>query len=231
VHRYALRCVRGTDLGETAVTAKIRRATPDDADFIAWTILTAQRGHRPRGWFDIALDWPEPLCRAFVRRIALAQQRSWWHTSHFLIAEADGGPAAALCALPARGCGKDARTAIGEVANAAELDATEMEAIWRRAAYSRTCWATGDEDNWLIEHVAAKPSHRGHGLVQALLDQALAAGKAAGYRRACIVFYIGNEAAERCYARAGFSFAGEKRDPEFEALTGAPGFRRFERAI
>ena len=209
----------------------IRRATPDDADFIAWTILTAQRGHRPRGWFDIAFDWPEPLCRAFVRRIALAQSRSWWHTSHFLIAEADGRPAAALCALRAGGSGKDARTAITEVANAAELDAAEMQAIWRRGAYSRTCWTAGADDNWLIEHVAAEPSHRGRGMVQALLDRALADGRAAGYTRAAIVFYIGNEAAERCYARAGFTFAEEKRDPEFEALTGAPGFRRFERAI
>jgi ribosomal protein S18 acetylase RimI-like enzyme len=209
----------------------IRRATLDDADFIAWTILAAQRGHRPRGWFDIALDWPEPLCRAFVRRIALAQSRSWWHTSHFLIAEADGRPAAALCALPVSGSGKDAQAAITEVANAAELDATELEAMWQRGAYARTCWTTGDDDNWLIEHVAALPSQRGRGLVQALLDHALAAGKAAGYRRACIVFYIGNEAAERRYAKAGFAFAEEKRDPQFEALTGAPGFRRFERAI
>ena len=57
------------------------------------------------------------------------------------------------------------------------------------------------------------------------------AGKTAGYRRACIVFYIGNDAAERCYTKAGFTFAEEKRDPEFEALTGAPGFRRFERDL
>jgi translation initiation factor 4G len=213
------------------VTSKIRRATPDDADFIAWTILAAQRGHRPRGWFDIALDWPEQLSRAFVRRIALAQSRSWWHTSHFLIAEADGRPAAALCALPVGGSGKDARTAITEVANAAELDATEMQAIWQRGAYSRACWTAGDDDNWLIEHVAAEPAHRGRGLVQALLDHALADGRAAGYTRAAIVFYIGNDPAERCYAEAGFTFAEEKRDPEFEALTGAPGFRRFERAI
>jgi GNAT superfamily N-acetyltransferase len=213
------------------VTPTIRRATPDDSDFIAWTILTAQRGHRPRGWFDIALDWPEPLCRAFVRRIALAQSRSWWHFSHFLIAEADGRPAAALCALPASGSGKDARTAITEVANAAELDATEMQAIRRRGAYVAKCWIPGDDTNWLIEHVAANPSHRGRGLMQALLEHAVAAGKAAGYRRACIVFYIGNDAAERCFARAGFAFAEDKRDPEFEALTGAPGFRRFERAI
>jgi ribosomal protein S18 acetylase RimI-like enzyme len=213
------------------VTSTIRRATPDDADFIAWTILTAQRGHLPRGWFDIALDWPEPLCRAFVRRIALAQSRSWWHTSHFLIAEVDGRPAAALCALRAGGSSKDARSAIVEVVNAAELDAAEQSAIWRRGAYSGTCWTAGDDDNWLIEHVAAESSHRGRGLVQALLEHALTAGKEAGYKRASIVFYIGNEAAERCYAKAGFVFAEEMRDPEFESLTGAPGFRRFERAI
>ena len=42
---------------------------------------------------------------------------------------------------------------------------------------------------------------------------------------------FGNEAAERCYAKAGFAFAEEKRDPAFEALTGSPGFRRFTRAI
>lgn len=60
---------------------------------------------------------------------------------------------------------------------------------------------------------------------------ALAAGRAAGFARASISFLIGNAAAERCYAKAGFSFAEEKRDPAFEALTGAPGFRRFVRAI
>ncbi len=214
-----------------AAVTTIRRADPEDADFIAWTILAAQRGHRPRGWFDIALDWPEPLCRAFVRRIALAQTRSWWHISHFLIAEADGMPAAALCALRAGGSSKDARSAIVEVANAVELDAAEQSAIWQRGAYAGKCWTPGDDDNWLIEHVAAKPSHRGGELAQALLEHARAAGKAAGYRRACIVSYIGNDAAERCYAKAGFTFAEEKRHPEFEALTGAPGFRRFERAL
>jgi ribosomal protein S18 acetylase RimI-like enzyme len=213
------------------VTPTIRRADPRDADFIAWTILAAQRGHLPRGWFDIALDWPEPLCRAFVRRIALAQSRSWWHTSHFLIAEVDGIPAATLCALRAGGAIKDARSAIAEVANAADLSAAEQSAIGQRGAYSGSCWMTGDDNNWLIEHVAALPSHRGRGLVQALLEHALAAGKDLGYTRASIEFYIGNDAAERCYAKAGFAFAEEKRHPEFEALTGAPGFRRFERAL
>src|SRR3981081_3532464 len=95
----------------------IRPARPQDADFIAWTILSAQRGHLPRGWFDIALNWPEPQCLAFVRRIAAARAPSGWHTALFMISEVQGKPAAALCALPTGGTLAAARLAIEEVAN------------------------------------------------------------------------------------------------------------------
>jgi hypothetical protein len=83
----------------------------------------------------------------------------------------------------------------------------------------------------MVEHVASLPAYRGRGLVQSLIGRMLLSGKAAGFARATITFLIGNAPAERCYARAGFAFAEEKRDPAFEAITGAPGFRRFERAI
>jgi GNAT superfamily N-acetyltransferase len=209
----------------------IRRALPENADFIAWTILAAQRGHLSRGWFDIALNRDEAGCLAFVRRIALAHTQSWWHVSQFWIAEADGMPAAALCAVPAAGAGASARAVLEEVAGDIGLDGSELSAIFLRGAYTRSCWIQGGDGDWLIEHVASRPSHRGRGLMQALIDHALAAGTAAGYARASISFYIGNEAAERCYAKAGFVFAEEKRDRAFEALTGAAGFRRFERAI
>ncbi len=81
----------------------IRPARREDAEFIARNILPSQRGPRPRGWFDIALGWPEPQCVDFVERIATAKQKSWWHVSNFIIAEAEGEPAASLCALPAAG--------------------------------------------------------------------------------------------------------------------------------
>jgi ribosomal protein S18 acetylase RimI-like enzyme len=206
----------------------IRPARIEDAGFIARNILAAQRGHLTRGWFDIALDLPEPECLAFIARAAVAQSRSWWHISHFRIAEVDGVPAAALCAMPAAGTRVAARSAIEEVADKTGLDASE---IFRRGAYAANCWVQGGDGDWLVEHVAALPAHRGRGLVQALLDRALKAGKAAGFERASISFLIGNEPAERCYAKAGFVFAEEKRDGAFEALIGSPGFRRFQRAI
>jgi ribosomal protein S18 acetylase RimI-like enzyme len=207
----------------------IRRARIDDARFIARTILSAQRGHVSRGWFDIALDWPEPRCLAFVERLATAQSQSWWHVSQFILAEVEGEPAAGLCAMPATGTVSAGRSAITEVAERSGLNATETAAIFRRGAYAASCWVQGGEADWLIEHVASLPMYRGRGLVQALIDHALLTGKSAGFARASISFLIGNEAAQRCYAKAGFTFVEEKRDFEFEAITNAAGFRRFER--
>jgi ribosomal protein S18 acetylase RimI-like enzyme len=213
-----------------AASVTIRPAHAEDAGLVARTILAAQRGHRPKGWFDIALDRPEPECLAFVERIAVAQRRSWWHVANFIIAEIDGEPAAALCAMPAAGSGLAARAAIEEVA-VDSRNATDAAAISRRGAYARDCWVQFGDGDWLIEHVACSPAYRGRGLVQALIVEALRAGRAAGHGQASIPFLIGNEAAERCYAKAGFTLAEEKRDAAFEALIGAPGFRRFARAI
>jgi len=209
----------------------IRPGRTEDSSFIARNILSSQRGPLPRGWFDIALDWPEPKVAAFVERIATARRISWWHVSQFVVAEVDGHPAAALCAMPAAGTGPAARSAIEEVAVDTGLSAAELAAIFRRGAYTANCWVQGGDGDWLIEHVATLPEYRGRGLVSALIDHALAAGKAAGFGQASISFLIGNAPAERCYAKAGFAFAEEKRDPAFEALIGAPGFRRFARAI
>jgi ribosomal protein S18 acetylase RimI-like enzyme len=211
--------------------AAIRPACAGDAGFIARNILASQRGPLPRGWFDIALGWDEPQCVAFVERVATARVRSWWHVSHFIIAEIEGTPAASLCSLPAAGTDDAAAAALKEAAAASGLDRSELKAIYRRGAYTDNCWIQGGEDEWLIEHVATLPEYRGRGLVQALIDRALTAGAQAGFTRASISFLIGNEAAERCYAKAGFAFAEEKRDPAFEAITGSPGFRRFVRAI
>lgn len=209
----------------------IRPARPEDAGFIARNILSAQRGPLPRGWFDIALGWPEPQCLAFMERLAIARRPSWWHTSQFIVAEVAGSPAAALCAMPAAGTLAAARSAIEEVAVETGLGGSELSAIYQRGAYAADCWVQGGDGDWLVEHVATLPPYRGRGLVQALINHALAAGTSAGFARASISFLIGNEPAERCYARAGFVFAEEKRDSAFEALVGAPGFRRFARAI
>ena len=90
--------------------------------------------------------------------------------------------------MPAAGTGAAARSAIEEAAGETGLGASELAAIFQRGAYTRNCWIQGGEGEWLIEHVATLPACRGRGLVQALIDHALAAGRAAGFTRASISF-------------------------------------------
>jgi GNAT superfamily N-acetyltransferase len=206
----------------------IRQGRADDAAFVARTVLLAQRGPRPLGWFDIALAQAELQVLDFLEKLAVATPRSWYHVSQFLIAEIEGEPSAALCAMPSQETRDTMRAAIEEVSSAAGVSAAD---IFARGAYARPCWVQGGEADWLIEHVAAQPSARGRGVMQALIAQALSVGKSEGFSSASISFLIGNDAAERCYARAGFAFAEEKRDSAFEAITGSPGFRRFVRVI
>jgi RimJ/RimL family protein N-acetyltransferase len=46
-----------------------------------------------------------------------------------------------------------------------------------------------------------------------------------------ISVFIGNDAAQRAYEKAGFEVIGEKRHPEFEAVYKCPGARMLRRAL
>ena len=84
----------------------VRRARFDDAEFIARTVLSAQRGHVPRGWFDIALDRPEVgvprLCGTDRDRTASVV------VARFAIHRRRGRRGAGGCTL-CHACGRDDR--------------------------------------------------------------------------------------------------------------------------
>lgn len=207
----------------------IRPARTEDAEGAARTILAAQRGPVPRGWFDIALNWPEPQCLGFVERIARADA-ILRHTSQFIIAEVDGNPP--RHSVPCLYGTASPRDRLSRKSRAMGWSASELSEIFRRGACTANCWVQGGVGDWLIEHVAVQSSLSPRRAC-AGVDRPRARGRQGGhFERVLISFLIGNEAAERCcYAKAGFVFAEEKRDPQLEALTGAPGSCRFERAI
>jgi translation initiation factor 4G len=210
---------------------RTRLAAESDAAFLAWAILTAARSHRDQGWFDIVLARPERECLDYLRRLTLTATRSWWHYSRFRVAEVDGQAAAALCAFRAGDGYPPSEAAMTEVARSLGWSDEEQAAMWSRGAYMFTCIMEPHDDHWTVENVATLPSHRRRGLTRVLLQEALADGRARGFTRAQITFLIGNDAAERAYADAGFVFDDERRHPDFEAAVGAPGLRRFVRDL
>jgi len=209
----------------------IRSAVLEDARFLAWAILTASRGHLPRGWFDIALNQPESACLEFLKYLTTTTARSWWHYSRFLIAEAEARPVSTLCACRAAEAYTVSTAAIIETMETIQMAPAEQALIWERGSYLFNCTTRPDDDCWIIENIATLPDCRCRGYTAALLAQAVEKGRAQGLREAQITFIIGNESGERAYAAAGFRFAQERRHPAFEAAAGAPGLRRFVRAL
>jgi ribosomal protein S18 acetylase RimI-like enzyme len=213
------------------MSIQIRPAQPHDADFLAWAILTAARSHRDKGWFDIILNAPEDACLEYLRRLTLTTTRSWWHYSRFHIARVGEQVAATLCAFRAGDGYPLSQPAMVEVAQSLGVSEQEQAAMWHRGTYLFTCVMESSDDLWTIENVATLPAHRRRGLAGVLLERAFEEGRQQGFGEAQITFLIDNDAAERAYVKAGFTFAGEKRHQDFAAAVGAPGLRRFVRRL
>jgi len=208
----------------------IRHAMPEDAPFLGWVCVGAPRSHLKTGWFETVLRRDEAFCIEFAARLTIAKPRSWWHYSLFLIAEVDGRPAAGLCGFGDEAVYYASSEAMAEAADAMGIPKSEQAQFWPRGAYIISP-ATSEDGAWTIENVATKPEFRGRGLVGKLLEAELSEARAAGFKRAQVSFFMGNDAAERAYTKAGFTFAEEKTARDFEAVTGIPGIKRFARDI
>jgi ribosomal protein S18 acetylase RimI-like enzyme len=205
----------------------IRPATVDDVSFIAWVQQEASRSHLPFGFWDLALPGSDEYRLGVMSRIASTQPGSFAHWSHFLVAEVAGEPAAALSAYD------DAKAATGErffealveTMTAEGWSAERLGAMQQRLVPFLTCTPEQPDDTWIVEWVATRPAHRGKGLTKALLHAILAQGQERGHSQFQIGVLIGNTPAQRAYEGVGFTVAGEKRDPAFEATFGTPGIR------
>ncbi|MBL6854377.1 MAG: GNAT family N-acetyltransferase [Alphaproteobacteria bacterium] len=208
----------------------IRSATPDDGAFLGWASVIASRSQLKRGWFEIVLRRNDTFCFEFAKCLTLAKAVSWWHWSHFLVAEVDGVVASALCGFGDDSVYSASMAAMTEAGDRMGIPRDEQAQFWPRGRFIVSP-ATSEDDAWTIENVATLPEYRGRGLVERLLAADLERARKAGFKRAQISFFMGNDPAERAYTKAGFAFAEQKTAPDFEAALGIPGIKRFARDI
>ena len=205
---------------------QIRPARPEDAEFLAWLILTAGRAHVTRGIWEVILGATEQGNLEFLKLLAVTARPHLFHYSCYLIAELDGKPAAGLGGYDPKRLGYETlRRAMPEVFIKLGHSGPDPETN-KRAERVLCCIPEDTEGAWIIDSVATVPEHRRKGLVDRLLAAILEKGRQEGFRRAQINIYIGNLPAQRAYEKQGFKIIDEKRHPDFEAEIGSPGMAR-----
>ncbi|MEN3273403.1 MAG: hypothetical protein V7636_2164 [Actinomycetota bacterium] len=209
------------------MSIRVRRATEQDLDLIAWVMLAAARSHLDRGIWEYLNDHDEAQTLDFLRRVAMTETVHLFHHSLFLVAELDGEPGAAMCGYESNTQGFEAfGPEMAAVSTTIGLDMSDPE-YGRRMGVMLSGFSYDDSGppgpRWVIENVATKPDFRRMGLVDALLHQLLGAGRERGFETAQIGVYIGNERARRAYVKAGFEPVAESRSADFEREIGCPG--------
>jgi ribosomal protein S18 acetylase RimI-like enzyme len=217
---------------KTARALRIVEATPEHAPFLAWVCLTAFRSHLERGFWDFMIDGDESYKIKYLQALVTTEQRHWSHYSTFLIAEVDGRPASALCGYFEDELGGPALRLAGMEANQAVGRSEEQAAAgFERAKSIMNVLPEHAPGAWIVENVATRPEFRRRGLCERLVEAILDIGRARNAKVSDISVFIGNNSAQKAYEKCGFEAAGEKRDPDFEAVYGTAGTRTLRRSI
>lgn len=195
-------------------------------------ILAAGRSHLDYGVWDHYVGSTEAECLAFLTCVSLTAAPHPFHYSTFIVAEDDGRPVAGLSGYdPMRLPMGSYVHALPEVFEKRGWSKDDQQASFKRLISFLACIPANATGAWIVDSVAALPEARRRGMTGKLLEQILDKASSLGLKRAQINVLIGNTPAWRAYAKAGFTFADEKRTPKFEATYGAPGIARLLRDL
>ncbi|MBU0480084.1 MAG: GNAT family N-acetyltransferase [Proteobacteria bacterium] len=202
----------------------IRKATQDDAVFLAQTIMMAGRQHVGRGIVEHILGCKEAECQTFLSLLPITQKPHLLHHSSFTIAEIGGKAVGCLSGYDPKKLGYQAlHDAMPEVIAILGWSDAEHEVAKARTAKFLPCLPEQTDGAWMIDRGGILPDQRRKGAMTRLIETVLDEGRSQGYKQAQVNIFIGNEPALKLHEKLGFSVKEEKADEFFEKMIGAPG--------
>ncbi len=201
-----------------------RKATQDDAVFLAGTIMMAGRQHVGRGIIEHILGCTEAECQTFLSLLPITQIPHLLHHSCFTVAESADGAVGCLSGYDPNKLGYQAlHDAMPEVLALLGWSDAEYEVAKDRTTHLLPCLPEPVEGAWCIDRGGVLADHRRQGVMTGLIEQVLAEGKSQGFSQAQVNIFMGNEPGLKLHEKLGFSVKEEKADEFFEKMIGASG--------
>jgi ribosomal protein S18 acetylase RimI-like enzyme len=210
----------------------LRRASPEDALFLAQAILMAGRAHVQKGIWEVILGGSEEECLDFLQHLTITRIPHLFQYTCYFIAERENEPVGTLGGYNPHVSGYQAlQQVIPEVMRTLKLPPQGFQTLEQHASKILACLPSEIDGAWVIDSVATIPAYRGRGVAQHLLKAVLDEGKRQGHTIAQINMYIGNEPALNLYRKCGFTVIEERRDAYFEQNMGSPGMISLARPL
>ena len=204
-----------------------RAACATDSIALAGIIYLAGKSHYDDSGYDISLGGSRACQLDRLAKLTVTRAESWFHFSHFEVAEVNGVVVAAAAGfekLRAEAAIPDALREIGWTEE-------KIQALEERLSETYACFPPEPPGCWTIDHVATVPEWQGRGLARAVLERAIERGRNAGFQQSKLDVFSGNAIARALYEKLGFSLSATFGEDVFPRLLRRGGIARMMLAI
>lgn len=178
-----------------------RRATAGDAASLAKLMYLAGKSQYDDSGYDLSLGGSEAHQLTELEKLSRTNARSWFHYSHFEVAEAGGCVVAGAAGFERIIADREIPSALREIGWS---ETAIMDLDFRlREIYD--CFPPEPVAHWTLDHVAVLEQWRGRRLARAVIERVLKKGRAEGFCFCKLDVFKGNHPARALYESIGFS--------------------------
>ena len=199
------------------MSINIRKATSEDAPFLAQMILQSTRADKKIGIYDLIFKVNnDKEVLNYLEKLTYTKAKSSCHYSNFLIAEIDGKSVGSLCSYEPRISTQEVfMEALSEIG----IDGEESEYF----GLMNICGFVLNTRTLIFDYMEELEGFMDVGILKALMHKSLLSARLKGYRIAQTIVEIGSLETLLYYKKLGFKEVKRKEREPYKEIFGRPG--------
>ena len=198
------------------MSIKIRKASSEDANFLAQMILQSSRAGKKLGTFDLIFEKSDKDVLENIQSLIVTTAKNHCHYTNFLIAEIDGKMVGTLCSF-------EPRIATRETFFAALKEMGCQEEASDYLDILNECDFDLNNRTLIFDFMEEVEGFIDVGILKELMRKSLLTARLKGYRIAQTIVEIGSLEALLFYKSLGFKEVREKECELYREKFGRPG--------
>ncbi len=196
---------------------KIRKATVEDAPFLAEMILQSSRAGKKDGMFDLVFQTnDDAIILTRLEKLTQTTAKNHCHYTNFLIAELDAKSVGTLCSYEPRIATKEVLITAFKELGCREDVSTSLEAFYG-------CEFNLNNRTLMFDYMEELEGFVDVGILKELMQKSLLTARLKGYRIAQTIIEIGSLESELFYKKLGFKKVDQKECELYREKFGRAG--------